>query len=262
MTRPLTDVPAPTLVELDDVVLSMPVHTYRQKGAKKNGEAAIGGRLFEQKGRSFIQALDHVSFTVKAGERVGLVGHNGAGKSSLLRLIAGIYRPTAGVCRIAGRPSCLFSTNLGHRAESTVLESIHLSLALYDIPYKDISQMAEEILEFAEMTDFAHAPMGACSAGMQTRVGFGIVTSVRRPVTLVDEVLGAGDAAFQKKSRERVAKLMAESGALIVTTHMPGTLREMCQRGLWLDKGKVVMDAPINDVIEAYAARTKERTSA
>ena len=249
---------APILVDLDDVALNMPVHTFKKKDASTH-ESAVGGTLFHRRGRSFIRALDRVSFTVRAGERVGLVGHNGAGKSSLLRLIAGIYRPTAGVCRVAGRPSCLFSTNLGNRAVATVLESINLSLALYDVPYKDIPAMAEEILAFAEMEAFAHAPMGACSAGMQTRVGFGIVTSVRRPVTLVDEVLGAGDVAFQRKSRERVAKLMAESGALIVTTHMPGTLREMCERGLWLDKGKIVMDAPIDEVIEAYRNRMKDK---
>ncbi len=199
-----------------------------------------------------VRALQDVTLEVGAGERLGVIGHNGAGKSTLLKLLAGIYLPTRGRRRVRGQISSLFDISLGFEQEATGWENIYYRSYLQGETRRSVNAKVESIAEFSELGDFLNMPVRYYSAGMLVRLAFSIATAVEPEVLLIDEVLSVGDMAFQTKARQRMREMMSQAQLAVIVSHDLESLRRLCDRGIWLDHGRVCVDGPIDDAIDAY----------
>lgn len=192
-----------------------------------------------------IHALRDVSLEIRHGERVGLVGANGAGKSTLLRAIAGVFEPTRGRVRVEGRVTALFSLNLGIEADATGMENIVLRGLAAGLTRREIDRQAEEIAEFTELGDYLDFPLFTYSDGMKARLAFAISTAAKPEILLMDEWIGAGDAAFIEKARARLDAMVGDAGILVLASHNRTLLRRVCNRVVTLDRGRVEAGAPL-----------------
>jgi ABC-type polysaccharide/polyol phosphate transport system ATPase subunit len=199
-----------------------------------------------------VRALEEVSLTISPGERVGIIGHNGAGKSTLLKLLAGIYEPTRGRRRVEGKISSLFDLMLGFEQEASGWENIRYRGYLQGETPRSLGKKIDAIADFAELGEFLNMPVRYYSAGMLVRLAFAIATAIEPEVLLVDEVLSAGDAAFQSKARRRMREMMDLAKLIVVVSHDLRSLEQMCDRGVWLERGRVRMVGPIKAVVSAY----------
>lgn len=199
-----------------------------------------------------VHALDCLNLTVRDGERLAVIGHNGAGKSTLLKLIAGIYAPTSGSCKVEGRISSMFELATGFEMESSGWDNIYLrGLMLGDSP-EGIKSKMMEIAEFSELGDFLNMPVKYYSSGMFVRLAFSISTAVRPDILLLDEVVAAGDAAFLQKANKRMHEMVDISKIMVLVTHGMESAVEMCNRCIWMERGKILMDGPPQEVTKAY----------
>jgi ABC-type polysaccharide/polyol phosphate transport system ATPase subunit len=238
-------------IRLDNVSLTFQVR--RQQDRLTLKEYLVRG-LFFHPTRAFmeVRALQEVSLRVLAGERVGIVGHNGAGKSTLLKLLAGIYQPTRGELVVEGAISSLFDIALGFEPDATGWENIYYRGYLQGETPRTIGAKIHAIAEFTELGEFLKMPVRYYSAGMMVRLAFAIATAVDPEVLLIDEVLSVGDMAFQEKARQRMRQMMARAKLMVVVSHDLTSLASLCDRGLWIDHGRVCKDGPIDEVIAAY----------
>ncbi len=200
-------------------------------------------------------ALDSIDLVFQNGERVGIVGGNGAGKSTLLRVLARIYPPTSGVVRIRGAVAPLIEMGAGFNPELSGKDNILLNGAMLGFSRKDMLSRVPGILDFTELGEFADLPLKYYSSGMYMRLAFAIATEVEPEILLVDESLGVGDAAFLEKARKRIQAVMGKSRVVVVVSHDLDTLQEFCTRGIWLNRGKLVLDAPMSETIAAYSSK-------
>lgn len=205
--------------------------------------------------RLVIRALDTFSLTLNHGDHVGLIGPNGAGKSTLLRVLAGIYAPTHGHIEIEGRISPLFSTSPGLDMDDTGYENIYTCGLFLGMSRKEIEAKLSDIAAFSELGDYLGLPVRTYSTGMLVRLGFAVATAIEPEILLLDEGLGAGDARFAKRARERVDKLIRRSSILVLASHSDELIKQMCNRALLLDHGKLIADGTPNEVIAEYHAR-------
>ena len=202
---------------------------------------------------TMFHALDDVSFTVEKGSITGLIGHNGAGKSTILKVISGIYRPTAGRVRVEGSIVPMLELGSGFDAELTGYENILLNGAILGYTKAFLLSRIDEIIEYSELGDFIHMPLKTYSSGMLARLAFSIATVVEPDVLIVDEILSVGDEHFRKKSRARMLELMQSAGTTVLfVSHNLDQLEEMCDRVIWLDHGKIRAAGDTKDVLAAY----------
>lgn len=198
-----------------------------------------GGRL-EGKGRHReVVALDGVSFELTSGDRLGLVGKNGAGKSTLLRVLYGAYEPTCGTVETTGRIDALFNMNLGFRKEATGRRNILVRGLINGWTEAEIAARTDEIIEFSELGDFIDMPLKSYSQGMGARLAFAVATALEPEILLMDEWIGAGDGAFQKKSRARMSAIAERAGIIVLASHNRALIKRTCNKILELDGGKV-----------------------
>jgi ABC-type polysaccharide/polyol phosphate transport system ATPase subunit len=238
-------------IRLDNVSLTFQVR--RQQDRLTLKEYLVRG-LFFRPTQAFmeVRALQEVSLHVIAGERLGIIGHNGAGKSTLLKLLAGIYHPTRGERVVDGAISSLFDIALGFEPDSTGWENIYYRGYLQGETPRTIGAKIHAIAEFTELGEFLKMPVRYYSAGMMVRLAFAIATAVDPEVLLIDEVLSVGDMAFQEKARQRMREMMARAKLMVVVSHDLTSLANLCDRGIWLDHGRLRKDGPIDEVIAAY----------
>lgn len=199
-------------------------------------------------------ALDHVNFDVRKGEVVGLIGHNGAGKSTILKVISGILRPTSGSVTIRGNVVPMLELGSGFDLEMTGRENIFLNGAILGYSEDFLKEKYDEIIAFSEIGQFIEVPLRNYSSGMTARLAFSIATVVEPEILIVDEVLSVGDAAFQEKSKRRMMELMSGGTTVLFVSHSLDQIREMCDRVVWLDHGKVKMYGDTQEVCDAYQA--------
>ncbi|MBO0829030.1 MAG: ABC transporter ATP-binding protein [Streptosporangiales bacterium] len=197
-------------------------------------------------------ALRHVTFDVEEGESVGLVGANGHGKSTLLRLIAGVMLPDEGRVKVTQGVAPLIEITGGFIGDLTARENIHLVSGLHGLSKKAIAERFDEIVEFAEVGDFLDTPFRHFSSGMKVKLAFSVVTSIDEPIVLVDEVLAVGDRRFREKCYDRMQEMLSGGKTLFFVSHSDTQLRQYCKRGLYLRYGELVQDGPIDDVLETY----------
>ncbi len=197
-------------------------------------------------------ALDGVSFDVRPGEAIGVVGRNGQGKSTLLKLIAGVLLPDRGTVEVSAGVAPLIEITGGFVNDLTVRDNITLTAGLHGMAKDDIDARFEEIVGFAEIGDSLDTPYKHLSSGMKVRVAFAVVSRLEEPVILVDEVLAVGDRAFKRKCYARIDELIAAGRTLFLVSHSDRDLRRFCDRGLYLRGGRLVEDGPMDDVLATY----------
>lgn len=199
-------------------------------------------------------ALRGVSFDVRQGEAIGVVGRNGQGKSTLLKLVAGVLLPDEGAVDVRGGVAPLIEITGGFVGDLTVRENVKLTAGLHGMSRATVARRFDDIIAFAELADFVDMPYKHLSNGMKVRLAFSVVSQLDEPILLVDEVLAVGDKAFREKCYRRIDELLAQGRTLFFVSHNEKDLRRFCTRGLYLDKGALKLDAPIIDVLEAYNA--------
>lgn len=213
-------------------------------------------RWLKRRGVSFtdFNALNNVSFSIKQGETVGIIGANGAGKSTLLKVISRVIRPTQGRVFLRGRIAPLLELGAGFDYEMTGRENIFLNGAVLGFSRKDIASRLDRIVEFSGISDFIDAPIRTYSSGMVARLGFAVATEVQPDILVIDEILSVGDADFQKKSAERILKYFNNGSTILVVSHNPNAIRQLCNRAIWLQHGVIKMMGPVDDVISYYSS--------
>lgn len=201
-------------------------------------------------------ALRHVSFTVERGETVGIIGRNGSGKSTLLRVIAGIYPPDEGKVSVGGEVSTLFSLGTGFNAELSGRDNIYLNGIMMGLTKEQIDGISDAIIEFAELGDFIDIPVRTYSSGMRLRLGFAIAIHCDKDIVLIDEIMGAGDAAFRQKAEAEMKRIMGERTVILVS-HAMGTIERFATRVIWLNRGVMAAMGEPKEVIKQYLAESK-----
>jgi len=208
----------------------------------------VSGKLYFRE----FWALKDISFKIKKGEIFGIIGLNGAGKSTLLKIIAGVLKPTMGRVYVNGTMAPLIELGAGFDFELTARENIFLNGAILGYSRKFMKEKFDEIVEFAELRDFLDVPLKNFSSGMQARLGFAIATIVDPDILIVDEILAVGDFHFQEKCERRINSMLEKGTTIVMVSHSIDQIERMCQRVLWLEKGRMKMIGDAKEVCEAY----------
>jgi ABC-2 type transport system ATP-binding protein len=236
------------------------------KGKQKKGRVKdlFVRRAANQKGVNAqdFWPLRHVNFDIFPGDAVGIIGRNGTGKSTLLRLITGVLIPDEGYVRREGRVAPLIALSAGFSGDLTGRENVNLVGALHGMSNKEIKAKYDEIVEFSELEDFMDTPLKHYSSGMKVRLGFGVITQLPHPILLVDEALAVGDAAFKRKCQAVIAGLLKEGRTLVFVSHSEGDLKKYCKRGIFLDAGTLVTDGTVQEALDSYKAAEKRDAEA
>lgn len=201
-------------------------------------------------------ALRDVSFAVAPGEAIGVVGRNGQGKSTLLKLVAGVLLPDEGSVAVNGGVAPLIEITGGFVGDLTVRENVRLAAGLHGMPRGEVARRFDDIIDFAELADFVDTPYKHLSSGMKVRLAFSVVSKLDEPILLVDEVLAVGDRAFREKCYARIDELLSAGRTLFFVSHNERDLRRFCQRGLYLREHRLVLDGTIDEVLDQYARDT------
>ncbi|GHH78582.1 ABC transporter ATP-binding protein [Promicromonospora soli] len=262
-TAPETPIGDPCLV-VDDLHV-----VYRVVGSRARKEAAKGAEVREAQikpsflkrlvsagrqhtgGVSEVHAVRGISFTVRHGESVGIVGVNGSGKSTLLRAIAGLMPPASGSVHVSGEPS-LLGVNAALMPQLSGEQNIMIGGLALGLTPKQVEERFDEVVEFAGIGDFVYLPMKTYSSGMAARLRFAISSAASPEILMIDEALATGDAAFKARSKARIEEVRQNAGTVFLVSHSISTVEAMCTRVLWVHQGKLVMDGPTHEVAESY----------
>lgn len=207
-------------------------------------------------------ALRNVSFSVGHGQSLGIMGRNGAGKSTLLNIATGLCPPDEGQVQVSGRVAALLELGSGFHADLTGAENVRINAAMLGLTRRQVKERFDAIVDFSGVAAFINEPLRTYSSGMMMRLAFSVAVNVEPDILIVDEVLSVGDQDFSAKCLERILKLRHAGKTLICVSHSLDTLSELCDRGLWLDNGRVVKTGPICEVIDAYASSTIHQPAA
>ena len=231
-------------IQAENICVDFPIFNAPHRSLKKSLlRVATGGRISAESGnRVVVRALDGVSFKVNEGDRMGLIGHNGSGKTTLLRVLAGVYEPTSGFLEVKGRVASLLDISIGMDPESSGYENIFYRGLLMGLSKSEIQKRVDEIAEFSGLGDFMNMPVRTYSSGMSMRLAFSIATTVEADILIMDEWLSVGDADFVKKAEERLRSLVSKTPILVMATHSEEILKEVCNRVLHLEGGRVIPD--------------------
>lgn len=239
----------PALV-LRDVTKIFPAGLQLQAGFKA---LVVNPRLiFNRHAGGGFAAVEAVSFTIMKGETFGIIGRNGAGKSTLLGLMSGILRPTSGSVFVHGRVSPLLELGVGFTPDLTGRENAVLNGVLLGLRKRDVERYMSSIVEFSGLQGFIDQPLKTYSSGMQVRLGFAIAIHARPDILLVDEVLAVGDAEFQKKCLDRIARLREHGVTIVFVSHDLSTVEAICDRAAWIDHGRLISVGTASEVVERY----------
>ncbi len=226
----------------------------------KGSLGRLAGRRREEPSGDTLWALKDLSLTIEPGEVVGLIGHNGAGKSTLLKILSRIVEPSDGWADVSGRTGALLEVGTGFHPELTGRENVFLNGAILGMRRAEIRARFDEIVAFADIERFLDTPVKRYSSGMSVRLAFAVAAHLEPEILLVDEVLAVGDAAFQRKSLGKMNEVAKAGRTVIFVSHNLAILQALCDRGILLERGQMVADAPVNEAIDAYL-RTLEQAA-
>jgi teichoic acid transport system ATP-binding protein len=251
----------PTMV-VDQVHVTYRVFGGKRMGASTGYKRSLYRRLFDRASNavgsvSEIHAVKGVSFVARQGESIGIIGRNGAGKSTLLRAIAGLM-PYSGGAVYANGQVALLGVNAALLMPLTGERNIMLGGLALGLSKAQVKERFDAIVDFAGIGEFVHLPMNAYSSGMAARLRFAISTAKVPDILMIDEALSTGDAAFQRRSRDKIMEVQAQAGTVFLVSHSAKAIETMCDRALWLDGGRLVMDGPAAQVLEAYKSASAE----
>ena len=247
-----------TLLSLDHVTVSFPVYSIGSRSLKKRllSRGSAGRIACDANDRIIVDALQDISLSLSSGDRLALIGANGAGKTTLLRVMAGIYEPVAGSVEVRGRISPMFDIGLGIDSDLSGYDNIRIRGLLLGLSAQEIEQRLPEIAEFTELGDYLEMPVRTYSAGMTLRLTFAVATSFSPEILLMDEWILAGDASFMTKAQARIDRFVEQASLLVLASHNLEVCTRWCNKGVWLDQGKVREFGPVATVVESYQAST------
>lgn len=241
-------------IKVDHVTMKFNMASERVDGLKEYVIKILKHQLFY---REFI-AVDDVSFEVKKGEVFGIVGTNGSGKSTMLKIVSGILEASSGTVETVGKIAPLIELGAGFDGDLTARENIFLNGAVLGYDKEFIEEKFTSIVDFAELWDFLDMPIKNYSSGMVARIAFAIATVVKPDILIVDEILAVGDFLFQEKCEQRMQKLMSGGTTVILVSHSIEQIERMCNKVAWLEHGRIKMNGPTEEVCEAYKQTTRE----
>ncbi|MBQ9693410.1 MAG: ABC transporter ATP-binding protein [Kiritimatiellae bacterium] len=239
---------ADPIIELRNVTMRFAIE--RRHYGFKNIVLHLAQYIKDRSNRKWFTALDNINLTINRGERIGLVGHNGCGKTTLLSVIGGVYRRFDGELNVRGRIAMMLALGAGFSHELSGRENIMLNGVLQGKTCQEMEALMDDIIAFADIGDFIDSPMYQYSSGMKARLGFGVATAIRPEILLVDEVMAVGDASFAAKCEKRINGLLAEGTTLILVSHSMNDIRKYCQRVIRIDHGKIIADGPTAEILK------------
>ncbi len=244
-------------ISLTNVSVQIPIYDMGGASLRKTLlSKTVGGRFGKSGSHVIVQALTEISIEVRDGDRVALLGNNGSGKSTLLRVLADVYPPTSGTIRVEGAVSPMFDATLGMSMDSTGIENIWICGRIWGLSPLQIKDSIGDIISFTELGDYLNMPVRTYSTGMMLRLAFAIAT-VRDPeILLLDEIIGVGDASFFHKAFARLRGVINRSRILFLASHADDILRQVCDKAIWLDHGKLIQYGKFDDVVAAYRSET------
>ncbi|EHY89819.1 galactan export ABC transporter ATP-binding subunit Wzt/RfbE [Saccharomonospora azurea] len=242
-------------IDVENAYVDFPIFDAKTRSLKKRVLGKVGGKIGTESRVPIIEALQNINLSLKSGDRVALVGHNGAGKSTLLRLLSGIYEPTRGAARVRGRVAPVFDLGVGMDQEISGYENILIRGLYLGMSRKEMEKRIDDIADFTELGDYLSMPLRTYSTGMRVRLALGVVTSIDPEILLLDEGIGAVDAAFLNKARDRLVDLVKRSGLLVFASHQDDLLLEMCTSAIWMDEGRMKMRGSLREVLTAYKGK-------
>ena len=210
------------------------------------------GKRYEIRGRDWFWALRDVSFDLQRGEVLGIIGRNGAGKSTLLKILAGIVTPTTGKAEMVGRVGSLLEVGTGFHPDLSGRENVYLAAALLGIPRAHVRRQFDQIVDYAGVAEFIDVPVKRYSSGMYMRLAYSVTALLRSDILLLDEVLAVGDAEFQKKTKQNVDAIAHDGRTVLFVSHSMASIKNLCSRCIWLERGAVVHDGPAEHVADLY----------
>lgn len=237
---------APVMLAAKDLHVMYEVYSEQRLSAKE-----LAARRFRKRITTEVHAIRGVTFGVRQGEAVGVIGRNGSGKSTLLRTVAGLQTPTSGTALVKSQPR-LLGVGATLQPKLSGYRNIVLGSLAMGLRMSEVDQAIDEVIDFAELRDSIDRPLRTYSSGMRARLAFGIATLRAPDIMLIDEALAVGDKQFKKKSLSRLRAMQAEAGCLLMVTHNLNEIRQTCDRAIWLDSGKIVMDGSVENVLDAY----------
>jgi ABC-2 type transport system ATP-binding protein len=196
--------------------------------------------------------LDDISLTIERGEKIGIIGKNGSGKSTMLKLISGILQPTTGTVRVRGKIAPLIELGAGFDSELAVIDNIVLYGVMMGYSQTEMKSRAKLILEFAELENYAWIPVKGLSSGMTARLGFAIATDVKPDILILDEVLSVGDVTFKNKCSQRMKEFWQDHVTILLVSHSMQMIRKNCHKAIWMEQGKIKMIGETNDLVDRY----------
>ena len=234
-------------VRVTDLHIEFEVFSDRRAGLRQRLATQEGS------GRRVIEAVNGVSFETRRGEAIGVIGSNGSGKSTLLSALAGLIKPTSGEILVSCEPK-LLGVGAVLLNGATGIRNIRLGCLALGMSSDELDDRVAEIVEFTGLGEAIDRPLKTYSAGMRARLHFAISTAVQPEILLIDEALSVGDKEFRKKSRAKIESLLANAGTLFLVSHSTNEIQRLCTRGLWLEKGKILADGPVGDVVAEYGS--------
>jgi len=254
----LSDGEVPLAVRVDDLSITYRT-TFERKPTLKQALVRFGRG---QRAVREVEAIKHVSFEVGSGTAMGIIGSNGAGKSTLMRAMAGILPPTSGSIEVWGRASTLLALGVGFNHNLSGRENIILGGLAAGLSRREVEERAVEVAEWTELGDFIDMPMRTYSSGMSARVGFSVAVHMKPDILMIDEALSTGDAHFREKANAKMAELRDSARAMFLVSHGLGSIKEMCNEAIWLDRGKLMLRGQPDEVVNAYIKFVKVKKSA
>lgn len=242
-------------IDVRNAYVDFPIFDAKTRSMKKRVLGKVGGKIGSDSKVPIIEALQDVNLQLREGDRLALVGHNGAGKSTLLRLLSGIYEPTRGSARVSGKVAPVFDLGVGMDPETSGFENIIVRGLFLGKSRKEMEKRIDDIAEFTELGDYLAMPLRTYSTGMRVRLALGVVTSIDPEILILDEGLGAVDASFMNKARDRLKDLVKRSGILVFASHSDELLLELCDQAMWMDEGRVRQHGRLREVLTGYKGR-------
>ena len=243
-------------IETKNVSVAYKIYSARGRSLKNELFRRVGGGIkVDANSRVSVNALQDINLSLRAGDRVALIGGNGAGKSTLLRVVAGIMEPSGGIITRSGHVSSLLDMSMGMDPEATGYENIVMRSVVLGATFAEAKARVHEIETFSELGDYLHFPMRTYSTGMGLRLSFAIATSAQPEILVLDEMIATGDEAFASKAKARMEEIVANLKILVIATHDLTTAKSLCNRGVVLSHGNIVANSDIDAAIDMYHAQ-------
>ena len=243
----------PVVLELRRVSLDIPIHTTETRSLKSSLLRSVTGGQIKRRGSgAVVSALEDIDLTVHQGGRVALIGHNGAGKTTFLRLISGIYKHTSGFFKAHVPVFPMINKSFITSPDLSGLQAIKAYYLLVNSNLRGFDSFCDDVISFSGLGNYIHLPLKTYSQGMESRLLFSILTGVSHDCLAMDEGFGAGDIAFYEKAQERMSQFLCSTGTLLLASHSEALLRRFCRRGLVFDGGRLVFSGPLEDALDFY----------